>query len=56
MAKLLPDCLILSDALNHNSMIEGVRASGCAGQIWRHNDAQHLEERPSNPALVERNG
>jgi Aminotransferase class I and II len=44
IARLLPDCLILSDALNHNSMIEGVRAAGCARQIWRHNDLHHLEE------------
>src|SRR6202045_2229729 len=43
IAKLLPDCLILSDALNHNSMIEGVRAAGCARQIFRHNDMEHLE-------------
>ena len=35
IARLLPDCLILSDAHNHNSMIEGVRAAGCAKQIWR---------------------
>ena len=44
IAKLLPDCLILSDAWNHNSMIEGVRQSGVDKQIWRHNDMAHLEE------------
>src|ERR1700749_2756146 len=57
IARLLPDCLILSDALNHNSMIEGVRAAGCARQIWRHNDVEHLEEllsraAPARPKLV----
>ncbi|WMT75661.1 5-aminolevulinate synthase [Bradyrhizobium sp. Ash2021] len=57
IARLLPDCLILSDALNHNSMIEGMRAAGCARQIWRHNDLEHLEEllsraAPDHPKLI----
>ena len=44
IAKLLPNCLLLSDALNHNSMIEGVRKSGSEKQVWRHNDMEHLEK------------
>ena len=44
IASLLPDCLILSDALNHNSMIEGARRSGCEKKVWRHNDVAHLRE------------
>jgi 5-aminolevulinate synthase len=57
IASLIPDCLILSDALNHNSMIAGVRQSGAKRQIWRHNDTRHLEELlaaagPQRPKLV----
>src|SRR5476651_2464368 len=57
IAKLMPDCLLLSDASNHNSMIEGVRQSACEKQIWRHNDVGHLEEllkaaRPDRPKLI----
>jgi hypothetical protein len=57
LAKLLPNCLILSDALNHNSMIEGVRQAGCEKQVWRHNDIGHLEELlkaadPRRPKLI----
>src|SRR3974390_3461152 len=44
IAKLIPNCLILSDALNHNSMIEGVRQAGRERQIFRHSDMAHLEE------------
>ena len=36
--------MILSDAWNHNSMIEGVRRAGGAKKIWCHNDVGHLEE------------
>jgi 5-aminolevulinate synthase len=57
IARLMPGCLILSDALNHNSMIEGVRQSGLEKRIWRHNDVADLERllvatEPDRPKLI----
>ena len=57
IAKLMPNCLILSDASNHNSMIEGIRQSGSDKQIWRHNNVAHLEALlaaadPHRPKLI----
>lgn len=40
----LPDCVIISDSENHNSMIEGMRHSKAERRIWKHNDIAHLEE------------
>jgi 5-aminolevulinate synthase len=44
LGKILPGCIIYSDALNHASMIAGIRSSGCEKQIFRHNDLAHLEQ------------
>lgn len=36
-------CLVLSDSLNHSSIVTGVRGSGAKVQVFRHNDVGHLE-------------
>ncbi len=57
LARMLPDCVIFSDERNHASMIEGIRHSGAAKRIFRHNDVDHLGEllgatRPDAPKLI----
>ncbi len=57
LAKLLPGCVIFSDALNHASMIAGIRNSGCEKQVFRHNDVAHLEQLlaaqdPATPKVI----
>jgi 5-aminolevulinate synthase len=57
LGRLMPGLVILSDALNHASMIEGMRHSGSEKRIFRHNDAADLEARlksvePGRPKLI----
>jgi 5-aminolevulinate synthase len=54
---IFPGLIIYSDALNHASMIEGVRRGGGEKRIFRHNDAAHLRELlakddPKAPKLI----
>ncbi len=44
IGKLLPECAIFSDAMNHASMIHGIRDSKQQKFIYRHNDLNHLED------------
>ncbi len=57
LGRLMPGLVILSDALNHASMIEGMRHSGSEKRIFRHNDAADLETQlksvePGRPKLI----
>lgn len=57
LPKLFPGLIIYSDALNHASMIEGVRRNGGAKRVFRHNDVAHLRalleaDDPAAPKLI----
>ena len=57
LGRLLPECVIFSDELNHASMIAGIKSSGCEKRVFRHNDVAHLEELlaaedPETPKLI----
>lgn len=43
LGRLLPDCIIFSDEMNHASMIHGMKSSKCEKMVFRHNDLEHLE-------------
>jgi len=53
----IPGMIVYSDALNHASMIEGIRHSGCQRRVFRHNDYRHLRQLmaaddPAAPKMV----
>jgi len=57
LGKILPGLIIYSDALNHASMIEGIRRSGVDRRIFKHNDVEHLRalmenDDPDRPKLI----
>ncbi|MBU6373824.1 MAG: 5-aminolevulinate synthase [Alphaproteobacteria bacterium] len=57
LCEKIPNCIVLSDAGNHASMIEGIRHSRAERHLFRHNDPEHLDALlrdmdPSRPKLV----
>ncbi len=57
IGKLLENCVIFSDELNHASMIHGIKDSRQEKKIFRHNDLEHLEELlksvdPARPKII----
>ncbi|MGH1397869.1 MAG: 5-aminolevulinate synthase [Alphaproteobacteria bacterium] len=57
LGKMLPDAVIFSDALNHASMIHGIRDSKAEKHVFRHSDMEHLEDLlksvdPKRPKII----
>jgi 5-aminolevulinate synthase len=57
LPKIFPGLIIYSDALNHASMIEGIRRGGGQRRVFRHNDVDHLRDLmaaddPATPKIV----
>ncbi len=57
LSKLLPGCVMISDELNHASMIQGILHGKAEKRVFRHNDLEHLEEilkeiDPNRPKLL----
>jgi 5-aminolevulinate synthase len=56
LGRVLPNAVILSDADNHNSMIEGIKRSGARCIVFKHNDLhdleRHLETLPKSQAKI----
>ncbi|MFK7838789.1 MAG: 5-aminolevulinate synthase [Bdellovibrionales bacterium] len=57
LGRMLPNSVLFSDALNHASMIHGIRDSKAEKHVFRHNDLEHLEELlksvdPSRPKII----
>ncbi|WP_430514348.1 5-aminolevulinate synthase [Pannonibacter phragmitetus] len=57
LASKIPGCIVYSDALNHASMIEGIRHSRAEKRVWKHNSPEDLERKlaaddPAAPKLV----